>query len=356
MARKKRSRNQVDDLVDTAAVLPNGQVAHKARKRYVLMRRLLILSLLLAPLNLAGLFASANLAFNGIAVATDEADASKYETGRTEAESSLQTWLDSEKSPLAGSEISSWDGVSDVASVEATDQEVGYRLMTHDFTIRTRDGVYYRAAVRTAYTPTRGVKVLATPTITPVEPTAVTGWEPIEPMDGWESIGAPEAANSTVTSWATALVSSPEDLKLAVRDGDPSHAYASLSGVTLQEASIAKAWSPRDRQGEVDTSTLVASVNIVIADPDDAKVRTTIQYDVLIRGADTAAPYVTAWGPTGSGTTLTDYENAVSLDGEVDGGTPAGPAASDGGGDQPQGSTDDPAAPELDAPAAEGEN
>src|SRR5690625_4980938 len=108
--------------------------------------------------------------------------------------------------------------------------------------------------------------------------------------------------------------------------------------------------SPEPKQGEVDASTLVAtvSVQLVPEDPDDAEddedddddveaeqVETTVTYDVLVRGADTAAPYVTAWGPAGSGPSLADHENAAALDGSVDE-APTGPLApTDGGGEEP---------------------
>ncbi len=57
---------------------------------------------------------------------------------------------------------------------------------------------------------------------------------------------------------------------------------------------------------------------------------------MLVRGADTAAPYVTAWGPAGSGTHLTDAQNATSLNGNV-APAPAAvpPRASDGGVETP---------------------
>lgn len=61
-----------------------------------------------------------------------------------------------------------------------------------------------------------------------------------------------------------------------------------------------------------------------------------MRYDVLVRGADTAAPFVTAWGPAGSGPHLTDAQNATSLTGDVDP-QPATvpPSPSDGGGETP---------------------
>src|SRR5690625_142511 len=117
------------------------------------------------------------------------------------------------------------------------------------------------------------VKVISTPTITPIEPTAVTDWEPVEPTEGWRETSASGEATAAIDSWATALTSSPGELKLATRDEDSSHVYATLTGVTASEASVSGAMSPEPKQGEVDASTLVAtvSVQLVPEDPDDAE-------------------------------------------------------------------------------------
>lgn len=341
MAKNKRRRNQIDDIYDTAEVVPSETISDKPKRRYRMTRRLLVIALLLAPINLIGLIAAFSVATGGGNITADApAELSATETGRTEAESSLRDWLGTGSSVFAGSTITSWDGITDTKSVEATDDAIGYKLMTHDFTIRTTDGVYYRAAVRTAYAPTKGVKVLSSPTITPVNPSAVSEWDPTEPTDGWTSAGASDAATSAITSWAGALATSPSDLKLATRDGDASHVYASLTGVKVSEVTVTNAWSPEDDKGNSDPSTLVATVSIELLDADapddDTSSQTTVTYDVLVRGADTAAPYVTAWGPAGSGTGLSDYENAVALDGQVDSaptGQTSGP--SDGGGETP---------------------
>src|SRR5699024_12766270 len=87
-------------------------------------------------------------------------------------------------------------------------------------------------------------------------------------------------------------------------------------------------------------------------DVEAQQAETTVTYDVLVRGADTAAPYVTAWGPAGSGPSLADHENAAALDGLVDEAPTGQLAPSDGGGQSPFGQTgpsdgggEDPAAP-----------
>lgn len=341
MVARKRRRNQVDDMVDTAEVTPNPEAPGRPKRRYRMIRRALALSPFMTAFCALVAFIAVGVLIQTMQAGTQAGrDVSASQTGRTQATRAVQDWLDGDDSIFAGSTITSWDGVSNTEEVEATDSEIGYRLMTHDFTIATAEGTYYRAAVRVAYTPSKGVKVISSPTITPLAPTAVSDWEPEEPTDGWRARSAPAAVTSAIGSWATALTSTPQDLKLATRDEDESHVYATLTGVTATETSVRGARSPQNNQGEVDASTLVATVSVQLV-PEDAsgeqEKTTTVTYDVLVRGADTAAPYVTAWGPVGSGTSLTDHENAAALDGTIDAPSTGQVKPSDGGGEAPWG-------------------
>lgn len=344
MAARNRRRNQVDDMIDTAEVTPNPEAASRPKRRYRLIRRALALSPFMTVLSALVAFIAVGLLIqNPQAGSQATAEMSASQTGRTQATSALQDWLEGEGSLFADAAITSWDGVSNIEQVEATDSEIGYQLTTHDFTIATTNGVYYRAAVRTAYAPSKGVKVISSPTITPLAPTAVSDWEPEEPTEGWRDTSASPAATDAIDSWATALTSSPQDLKLTTRDENASHVYATLTGATASEVSVSDARSPQTRQGEADSSTLVATVKVQLV-PDDTEdgqeATTTVTYDVLVRGADTAAPYVTAWGPVGSGTSLADHENAAALDGTVDDAPTKTVGPSDGGGEAPFGQSE----------------
>jgi len=340
-----RRRHQITDLFDTADTVPDTTARSRGIRRYRTARRALFASMILAPLNVIGLILMFSVVLNGVpATGPASTQIAATETGRTEAEQALEQWLTTDESVFASAEITSWDGTSNHESVEATEQDIGYQLMTHDFTIRTTDGVYYRAAIRTASTPSKGVKVLSTPTVTPLPPSAVTDWEPVEPVDGWESTTATASTTDAIGSWAQALAGSANELKLATRDEDPGHVYSTLTGVDVASVSVIQAFSPAGKDGEMDASTVVATVSVELTNADKAAETgdesTTAQYDVLVRGADTAAPYVTAWGPTGTGTTLTDYENAVALNGDVDAPATETPGASDGGGETAQPSTE----------------
>lgn len=333
-----RRRNQVNDLFDTAEAVPDPSARARGKRRYRTARRAVFASVILAPLNVLGLILMFSIVLNGVeTTGPGTAQIEATQTGRTQAERSLEQWLANDESVFAGAEITSWDGTSNIEDVEATEQDIGYQLMTHDFTLRSSDGVYYRAAVRTAYSPSKGVKVLSIPTVSPLPPSAAADWEPTEPTNGWGTTTASASATDAISSWAQALATSPNELKLATRDEDPAHVYSTLTSVNVASVSIVQAVSPVSDNGEMDTSTVVATVSVELTDADaedsSGEAPTTVQYDVLVRGADTAAPYVTAWGPTGSGTGLVDHENAVTLDGDVDDPTTSTSGPSDGGGE-----------------------
>lgn len=259
------------------------------------------------------------------------------EVGRTQAESELQSWLDTEGSAFTGASIASWDGVSDRREVAATEEESAFTELTHNFTIRTNSGEYLRADVRIAYAPDRGAKVISSPSLTPMRASSVNNWEPEAAYSGWTEATASDNVNSAVTSWATALTSDPGELKLQIRDGDDQRVYTTISGVQVKSTHVEQAWTPADSDGASDPDTIAATVSVEVqaegADESDSET-TTIQYDVLIRGANSGAPYVTAWGAVGSVPSLTDYQNGVALssEDEQDQTNTTGPAASDGGG------------------------
>src|SRR5699024_1889245 len=108
----------------------------------------------------------------------------------------------------------------------------------------------------------KGVKVLSIPTVTPLAPSAVGDWDPTEPTEGWETTGASASTTDAISSWAQALATSPNELKLATRDEDPAHVYSTLTGVDVASVSIIKAVSPVSDSGEMDASTVVATVSV----------------------------------------------------------------------------------------------
>lgn len=344
---KKKSEKPIDDgftrFTEDAEDIPVDNFEEQRKKGRKSFRYTRIL-LLISPWALIG-----SLLLNFVLVAAlvntalspeeevAQQEVQVTEVGRTQAESELQSWLDTEGSAFTGASIASWDGVSDRREVAATEEESAFTELTHNFTIRTNSGEYLRADVRIAYAPDRGAKVISSPSLTPMRASSVNNWEPEAAYSGWTEATASDNVNSAVTSWATALTSDPGELKLQIRDGDAQRVYTTISGVQVKSTHVEQAWTPADSDGASDPDTIAATVSVEVqaegADESDSET-TTIQYDVLIRGANSGAPYVTAWGAVGSGPSLTDYQNGVALssEDEQDQTDTTGPAASDGGG------------------------
>lgn len=358
--RSRSEQQQYDFLKDLEEVQRgmNPDFISSKEKRKRRMSRAILISAVMSPILALTSVVGIAYAINGIdvrAVGTQEVRAT--EVGRIQAQESLQAWIEAGDATFKGSTIVSWDGITGRQNVAATDNDPAFQLLTHQFTIQTKSGVYYGVSVPVAYSSSRGTKVLGTPSLTPTAPTATTGWEPKIPTGQWKAAGLSQPATDAVNGWASALLGQPQQLKLATRDGTAAHVYSTIAGSELVSATVVSSYAKANSQNQLDSSTIVATVDIAVRPagaPDEQRETTTIRYDVLIRGADTAAPYVTAWGAYGSGFTLSDYENATSLTGDVDDPTQTtAPEAGDPS-DDPS-ATEDPAAeqPAAEQPAAE---
>lgn len=340
-AKGARRRDPIDAMYEDADEIPQVSFEEQRRTGKKSLRRLRRLLLINIPLNLVLglglLLVGAAWANQAITPPAPPQEIKVTEVGRTQAESSLQQWLEQEGSAFSGATIASWDGVSNRTAVPKSDDEPGFEALTHNFTIRTKSGDYMRASVRIAYSPQHGAKVISTPTVTALAASATNDWDPDSTVPGWTTASATQPVSDAISAWGQAMTGTPQDLKLAVRDETSGHVYSTLSGVSYVSVNPASALTPADKNGaRTDPSTVVVTVTLNVkasdAASDDDRV-TPVQYDVLVRGADTAAPYVTAWGGVGSGPTLKDHSNSVSLTGQVDGSAPSG--ASDGGGADP---------------------
>lgn len=346
-AREKKPRKsdrRATEYLDDMAEVPSGSFddfRNSGLKSFRNLRRVIWATIIMAPLDKILIIVLTAAVVNAYFSPPEEAvqqEVQATEVGRTQAEAELHSWLSAKESAFAGATISSWDGVSGRREIPSTDDEPGFTELTHEFTIRTKDGQYLRADIRIAYAADRGAKVVSTPTITPMRASATGSWEPEANYPGWKVTSASDNVNSAVSSWATALTTNPGDLKLQIRDGDAGRVYTTISGVKVSSVSVSEAITPVDDAGaESDPDVIVATVvvNVQPEDAEDGDSNTTaIEYDVLIQGASTGAPYVTAWGPIGSGTSLKEYQNGVALnaDDEQDQNTPV-VNPSDGGGD-----------------------
>ena len=130
----------------------------------------------------------------------------------------------------------------------------------------------------------------------------------------------PPAVSQTVQSWADAYSSgNPATLALAVGDPDTADHYTPLSGVAAVSATVVEAAQVKGTTG--DDMAVEVALDITWADQpanrqtgNEQSVSVNPQgpqttLDLLVERAHTAAPVVVAWGPPGSGPTLTAYQN-----------------------------------------------
>src|SRR5699024_6050991 len=123
---RKRRRNQVDDMLDTAEVVPNADAAERPKRRYRWARRMLSLSPLMTVFCALVAVVAVGTLVQGTQAGTGPAEGqSASQAGRVQAESALRDWLDGDDSVFADSTVVSWDGASNTEDVEATDDEAG---------------------------------------------------------------------------------------------------------------------------------------------------------------------------------------------------------------------------------------
>jgi len=155
---------------------------------------------------------------------------------------------------------------------------------------------------------------------------------------------------AAVQAWAAAYTSGdPAALRLTVGDPDPARGYLPLTGVAAADTTVGPSTV-------LDPATVAVRVELAItwptaepagsataavtspAEPPAAAAK--VAFDVLVTGADTAAPRVVAWGGPGTGPELTPFRNAV----------PTSRAAPDNPG-TPQPATPQPVVPTFVPPA-----
>jgi len=242
--------------------------------------------------------------------------------GRAAAWKSLSAWLATTPSPLPGGQIVSWDGsVATDPPESATGTGPTWTSSIESFTLVDNAGNLYLSSVQVALDPRGGSEVVGGPSLIPVAPTADDSWSSDGPWPGLTVVGPPPAVSAAATAWATAYVSgSSGTLRLAIGDTDPTRTYVPLTGATASNVTVISAAVPD--AGKPDIMIARVSVALTWGGQDDPAEPMVL--DVRVSRADTAAPVVDAWGPPGSGPTLTAYQNAVDV---VRRATPTAPTA-----------------------------
>ena len=135
-----------------------------------------------------------------------------------------------------------------------------------------------------------------------------------------------ESVRVAVEAWVGAYFSdSPAKLQTVVGDRNTDRHYLPVPGVYYKTPAVVVCANV-DQKGD-DASTIVAYVMIPIGwTPEsvseensslDSRGPMVAGFDVLVEGADSSAPNVTAWGPVGTGMGLKRYSNATPIDTKI---------------------------------------
>jgi hypothetical protein len=150
---------------------------------------------------------------------------------------------------------------------------------------------------------------IGTPSLTP----ATYEWEQSRAGDwpGWETQSAPNPVTAAIEAWAAAYTSGlPERLHQAIHDSDQTRFYVPLTGATMGEPKIRGAATQTD---DKTITSLIVAVDLPVTWSKGGKPDQVLGFDLLVEGVDTASPNVVAWGPQGSGPTLTPWMNSVNV-------------------------------------------
>jgi hypothetical protein len=296
-------------------VLPDGQ---KIARRQRWTRRYVKASVILCPAITLVALASMTATHPSSSVT------SLASPGRTAATIAVEQWLAERPSPLPGASILSYDGQSPIATVKAKGEPTptwhgeleSFTLVSHE---ASADPTTWSVGVEVALDRSGGAVALSGPSFLPA-PTASGGtWDEGGPWPGLVATSTVSGSVQTVVNdWLAAYTSGDDaELHLAVGDPNAAHRYVALSNVRSATDTVVAA-APVGKKA--DELAVEVQLDIVF----DGEHQPTTSFgapagpsgpattmDLLVAHASSAAPVVVAWGPPGSGPTLTPYENAI---------------------------------------------
>jgi len=307
--------------------------ANRLEKRQRLMRRYVKSATYLLPVTLvlSILVALTNVNPSGTGLAASSSQTSS--PGRTVATLALEQWLGENPSPLPHATVQSWDGSSDVAPapVKGTAGQsapVTWTAELDNFTlvVPTPKLTIYTATIEVALKPGGGAAAVGGPSLTVRPPTDLSsGWSDGAPWSGINlSSSVSPSVQSAINGWLVAFTSgNGSQLRLAVGDTRSSYYYVPLSGVASATDNVV-ANATRVAPNDAPTTTSVhpsaeiveVTLNLLWRGEKAPAFGTSpsgpaTTMDILLERADTAAPVVVAWGPSGSGPSLVPYQNAI---------------------------------------------
>lgn len=249
------------------------------------------------------------------------ASSAKTSVGYSVASDAVVRWLASDPAPLPGGRLLGWIGQQDIPVVPAPDGQqaaaIKYTTTVHTFSVVDGAGTFYTVSVQIGVDPRGGSAVIAGPSLIPEATPISDGWaNSPSPWPGIASVSPEtEAITAAVTGWAQAYTTgSPASLRLAVGDPSGANTYLPLAGVMHVETNVVAVGAlPTGKSSAVVRVQLrLTWAGQPLPTSGGAKTVQPMVLDLLVDRADTAAPIVTAWGPPGTGPTLTRYSNAVS--------------------------------------------
>jgi len=228
-------------------------------------------------------------------------------------------WLSRDPSPVPGARLLTWDTytVLPEAVVEPGQQAaVLPTLESHQLTIRAKTGALMTVELLVAIAEDGQTSAVGSPSLTSNAPVTDEALSASTPWPGMATDSASEPVVRAVESWAAAFTGSdPVTLRQVVGDPDATRAYVPLWGPTSTKANVSTSAWVMDRSGEtpVRTSNMLVQVALELTWPDQGENQDPprAMYDLLVVGADTAAPRVVAWGGPGTGPILDPYSNAI---------------------------------------------
>jgi len=302
--------------------------ANKLGKRQRIYRYYVWGSMLLVPLAVFAVLSSYARATPVAPAppASQSADASS--PGRSAAQTSVNAWLANTPSPLPGGSVLFWEGSHKVAPVIPPASPTGSpavpevvpnapSIEVDSFVLITTSNRMYTADVQVALDPRGGAKTIAGPSLIPIAPVLGDSWASgVGSWQGLKSESPSDVVTQAITAWSRAYISGDSaQIRLAVGDPTPGHAYVPLSGVSSVVPTVTGQAQPG-----TDPSKVIARVQLSItwagqpAPTDAGAARSqdpSATFDVLLDKANTASPVVVAWGGPGEGPRLAPYQNAV---------------------------------------------
>ena len=323
-ARKAQSANVAwfPEAVEAPRVnTPDTEVLARRQRRY---RVVVWMCVILTPLATLAAIASATSHKSSPAAVSSSGSANS--AGKVAATLEVEKWLKAVPDPLPNGRIVSWDGAYDIHSPTAKGGSSGpagaFKVEVNRFTVQGDPGIF-EADIEVALTAS-GPLALGGPSLMAVQlgPSAGSAATQSGPWPGLVvTTSVPPAVSQTVQSWADAYTSGspghPGPGRRRPRHRGPLHA---LSGVTAVSATVVEA--AQDGEAKEDDMAVQVTLDITWAGHQNAigngqsggtsavnpqGPQTTL--DLLVERAHPAAPVVAAWGPPGSGPTLTAYQN-----------------------------------------------